>query len=168
MRNENPNWPASTYNGFAGATPPPAAEPPSRRLSRPLLFGGIAAAVAAGVALGFVAQPKPVSAAKAEAAVTPMAVELAEPAPPAVQPAAGKLDVRPTDVAAAAQTPRTLELPPAPQAASAPAPAPPRMQERLQGPPVIREAPPPEVEIDRSTYEDAPAFDDEPEGPSPF
>lgn len=170
MRDDNPTWPAATDNGFAGAMPPPAASAPAaapplrRQLPRPLLFGGIAAAVAAGVALGFVAQPAPVSAAKAEAAVTPLTVELAKPVPPAPQPVAGKLDVRPTEVAAAAPAPRTLDAPPA-----APVEAePPRMAERVQGPPMVREAPPRELELDRSTYEDEPAFDDEEPDPNPF
>ena len=168
----NPNWPASTYNGFAGPAAvveapvePEAAPRPRRRLSQPMMLGGIATAVAAGVALGFVAQPKPVSAAKAEAAATPMNVELAAPAPPAKQPVASRLDVRPVETAEAATLPPTLSLPEAPQAPPAPSP-----RERVE-PPIVREAPPPELELefDRQTLDDEPPLlEEEIEEPSLF
>ena len=151
----NPNWPGSTYNGFAGpavAAEAPAAPPTARRrLSQPWMLGGIAAAVAAGVALGFAAQPREVSAAKAEAAVTPLPIELAKPAPAPATRVAGKLDVRPAADAAppAVRAPEPLPLPPAVE------PAP---RERL--------GPPPELELDGPGVADEPEIYEEIEEPT--
>jgi hypothetical protein len=132
----NPNWPGSTYNGFAGpavgAEAPPASPTPRRRVSQPWMLGGIAAAVAAGVALGFVAQPKPVSAAKAEAAATPLPVELVDAAPTPTAPPTARLDVRPAVDAAPPVVAAPQPLPPPPSIEPAPRERSPLLPEELE------------------------------------
>lgn len=164
----NPDWAGSTYKGFA--SPPAAARTESqptgarKGLSRPWMLGGIAAAVAAGMGLGFAAQPRPVSAAKVEAAATPMAVELApQPAPPIRSE--GRLDVRPAVEALAESAPPAV--PGGPRAAPLVAP---RDRQPEAGPagPALREraGPPDEPDLYRpADVPDEPVFYDEVEDP---
>jgi hypothetical protein len=160
MRTERFETPETiTRNAFAG----PAAAvsvgatsaPPARRTPSPVWLAGVAAAVAGGVFLGFVAQPKDggVSSAQAEAAATPLPVELAA-ATPQTAPAIGKLDVRPAvePTAAVATAPTRLDLPRA---------AAPLRREDEDAPAAVEPAPvlevaPPAAEASEESIEDEP------------
>ena len=84
-----------------------------RGLPRPFWIGGVAAAIASGVFLGLATQSDrgSISAAKAEAAASPLQVELAG-LPKAPQPVAGKLDVRPSGSAPAELPARPPQIQP--------------------------------------------------------
>jgi uncharacterized protein YecT (DUF1311 family) len=106
-------WAGTTYNGFAGPAelPPPAAPRLSRpRASRKLLLGGVAAAAALGLVLGFAARPNLVQPASKPAPMQPAArastetldIEINKPViVPAPKPT-GRLEVLPPDLARSA------------------------------------------------------------------
>ena len=116
-------WGGGTYHGFSQA-PAEEAEPAPRawRVPRTATIGaGVAAAVALGLALGFLSKPhlaQPTTPTPMRA-VTPSAggtlpVEVNAPAPPPPVRSAGKLEVLPPDLARSA--PRPLVAPMAPPA----------------------------------------------------
>lgn len=114
IEHQNPNWPGSTYADFNGAArggraPQSSKAAPSQ--GRRWVLAGVATAVAAGMALGIAVQPKPVSAAKAEAQATPLLVELAPPESILAAPPSDRLDVRP-----AVAAPRAMAAPARPAA----------------------------------------------------
>jgi uncharacterized protein YecT (DUF1311 family) len=161
-------WSDLTYNGFAGGAAPQVrlrAEPAAhRRLSpRAALMGGVAAALAAGLAVGLWARPDvdrrsvaerdPVPAAASTAptapppasAVVPVEVVPVKPAP--VPASTGRMEVLPPDMTASARTPPSQAWrrmlaplispapPPAPRVVNTPAP--------VSAPPTVN--PPPAV-----------------------
>jgi len=128
MSNRADPWAGTTYNGFAGLAelPPPA---PSRpRISRNLLLGGVAAAAALGVVLGFVARPDLAPPAvrapmQPAARTSTLAIEVNKPVILPAPKATGRLEVLPPDLAARstprmAATAQRTEPRPVPDAAS--------------------------------------------------
>jgi uncharacterized protein YecT (DUF1311 family) len=119
----------TTYKGFSGGTPPPPERRPAssrearprRRSRRTLLAVGLTAALAAGVAFGYVARleflngpagPRPAAAAVSAppapaSAPTPPLMIAQPPSPPTAPaaPVAGRLETLPPEMAAASQGP---------------------------------------------------------------
>lgn len=149
-------WGGGTYHGFSGARPAAAPAAAPLRTARPrrwqvpraaTIGGGIAAAVALGLALGYTSRPhlaQPTTP-KPMQAVTPAAggtlpVEVNAPVPPPPLKSAGKLEVLPPDLARSA--PRAPPLPAAPPlpVASAPVYSAPAYPAPAPSRPVAREA----------------------------
>jgi hypothetical protein len=135
-------WSGVTYRGFSGG--PSAAPSPARRFAtRPLMVGGVAAALVLGVGFGLLMRPEligskpPASVAPATAPAgadlpgpAPMTIQQAEaPVPEPIPRAPGKLQTLPPEMAAAAKAeprPTVVEITPAPKPAeSTPAAIPP-------------------------------------------
>lgn len=140
--------PGATYNGFSGpdASPRREAAPPREGLSKKTLYGGLAAAIAAGLAFGLWARPEfandrqarePMKAAvQTPVAETPIVpVEVLAPEPTPAPKSDGPLDVLPADLAARAEASRPIATPrTAPVVRRAEAP---RQVVRLPPPPVV-------------------------------
>jgi hypothetical protein len=165
-------WGGATYNGFSGPAPdvPPESAPAARRqwpafTRNRTLMGGVAGAVVLGLILGVWAHPplgadskahEPTSASAAEAATLPkVPIVLTQPTPPPTVKTAGRLEVLPPDMAAAAK--------PAPRPPSAPAPSPAPSAEdsaadvaQLDPPQLDRPPPPPLSRAERRALREAP------------
>jgi len=137
-------WSGVTYRGFSGG-PSPAPSPARRFATRPLMIGGVAAALVLGVGFGLLMRPEligskppasvapatPPAAADLPASASPsapMVIQHAEaPAPEPIPRAPGKLQTLPPEMAAAAKAePRApaVAITPAPQPAAITPPAP--------------------------------------------
>jgi uncharacterized protein YecT (DUF1311 family) len=134
MDDKGDPWSGATYKGFAGGPASENRAPPRARPRRALLAGGVAGALALGVAFGLMMRPqlisanapaKPSAPAAAPASAAPAAAAAQVPismrAPPKPEPiprAPGKLQTLPPEMAAAARAqaqPPVLTIdPPAP------------------------------------------------------
>jgi hypothetical protein len=148
-------WAGSTYNGFSGGPAGPGAPEPPPRGPRPpisrktLIFGGVAVAVALGLAFGLWARPqrgpdgrsRDTLGASAEAATAPMVpIEVNRPQPLPTPTSTGRMEVLPAEMAQQARANAPAALPRRaetglPQDAAAISP-------EVQDPPEMRWAPP--------------------------
>ncbi|MFC3071394.1 lysozyme inhibitor LprI family protein [Phenylobacterium soli] len=141
-------WSDTTYRGFAGAEPPPPRRMRLPRIGRRELMIGAGAAVALGLAFGFLLRPNLATTHDtdaAERAAPAVPVEVNRPPPPAPLRSDGKLEVLSPDMAAAARMPAASGSF-ASAAVAAPvmpslAPPPPAPAEVQNGPTVIRGIP---------------------------
>jgi len=133
-------WPGTTHNGFSGPPEPEVGRPPpraTRRVSRTLLLGGVAAAVGLGLLAGAITRPNlgqgekaPPMRAVTQPSTETLDVEVNKPVVLPAPKSTGRLEVLAPDlardaprmVAAAAPTPLPrIDAPPAPPGVETPA-----------------------------------------------
>jgi uncharacterized protein YecT (DUF1311 family) len=146
-------WSGSTYNGFSGpSAPTPHREPQGSAppaVSRKLLIGGVAGAVALGLVFGLWARPNFGEDGKAREPMRPvpqsqaaLPIEVTAPVMPPVPKSTGRMEVLPQDMARGAALPPVTVVPSSRVIAVEPVPAPPP-QERVVAPSPVAVSPQP-------------------------